>query len=162
MRTKVFQSVATGLLVLLVTGACGGGSDARSDAAGAQNQPSAETTAAPSTDPTTKEPAEKPAGGTGKVIEAEIIDTDFRPLTIKVDAGTKVHWTQIGDQPHSVTAVDDSFDSNPKCGPLDSEKCLGEGDGFSFVFEEPGTYIYYCRVHGLPDGTGMVAEVIVR
>jgi plastocyanin len=102
------------------------------------------------------------AKSTGKAVTAEIIDTDFRPLALTIEAGDTVKWTQVGDQPHSVTAADSSFDSSPNCGPLESDKCLGMGDTFSFKFEEPGTYRYYCRVHGLPDGTGMVAKVTVR
>ena len=68
----------------------------------------------------------------------KVIDTDFRPLSVTVKAGTEVEWTQIGDQPHSVSAIDGSFDSSPDCGPLDSDKCLGQGDRFSFTFGEAG------------------------
>ena len=92
----------------------------------------------------------------------KVIDTDFMPVTITVEAGSAVNWEQIGDQPHSVTAADESFDSSPRCGPLDSDKCLGEGDTFSRVFDTAGKFTYYCRVHGLPNGTGMVGTVRVR
>jgi plastocyanin len=40
--------------------------------------------------------------------------------------------------------------------------CLGRGDVFTHVFETAGEFAYYCRVHGLPDGTGMFGTVIVR
>ncbi|MGI8774651.1 MAG: cupredoxin domain-containing protein [Actinomycetota bacterium] len=93
---------------------------------------------------------------------AKVIDTNFIPRTITVEAGATVNWEQTGDQPHSVTAADGSFDSSPKCGPIDSDKCLGMGDTFSYAFDEPGEFTYYCRVHGLPDGTGMVGTVVVR
>ena len=95
-------------------------------------------------------------------VSAEIIDTDFEPVTVEVEVGSSVDWKQVGDQPHSVTAVDGSFDSSPDCGPLDSDMCLGRGDVFTHVFETAGEFAYYCRVHGLPDGTGMFGTVIVR
>ena len=95
-------------------------------------------------------------------MRAKIIDTDFRPVEVMITLGTTVRWTQVGDQPHSVSAVDGSFDSSPECGPLDSDMCLGEGDTFSAKFDKAGTFDYYCRVHGLPDGTGMFGTVVVE
>lgn len=92
----------------------------------------------------------------------KVIDTDFRPVKVMVALGATVKWKQVGDQPHSVTAVDGSFDSSPECGPLDSDNCLGEGDRFSHTFDQAGEFTYYCRVHGLPDGTGMVGTIVVR
>lgn len=95
-------------------------------------------------------------------IAVGIVDTDFRPAVVTVQAGTEVEWTQIGDQPHSVSAANGSFDSSPRCGPIDSDECLGMGDVFGYSFDVPGSYVYYCRVHGLPDGTGMVGRIVVR
>ncbi|HYO60596.1 MAG TPA: plastocyanin/azurin family copper-binding protein [Actinomycetota bacterium] len=97
-----------------------------------------------------------------RLTRAKIVDTDFLPKTIEVTTGGSVRWEQVGDQPHSVTAADDSFDSSPACGPLASDRCLGMGDTFVHRFDEPGTFTYYCRVHGLPDGTGMSATVVVK
>ncbi len=93
---------------------------------------------------------------------AEVVDTAFKPLVLKIERGTTVEWIQTGSQPHSVTDADDLFDSNPTCSPLRSDECLGKGDVFSHAFDQTGEFLYYCRVHGLPDGTGMVARVIVE
>ena len=98
----------------------------------------------------------------GAPVAAKIVDTDFAPVTIRIEPGATIRWKQIGDQPHSVTAADGSFDSSPDCGPLDSDRCLGMGDTFVHDFDTPGTFVYYCRVHGLPDGTGMVGTVVVE
>ncbi len=84
------------------------------------------------------------------------------PNELTIERGTKVTWTQIGDQPHSVTAVDETFDSSPKCSPLNSEVCDFEGDTYSFTFKEAGTFDYYCRIHGLPTGRGMTGTVVVK
>ena len=146
------QLLTCALFAALLLGACGGQEDQETERAAL---PSAEANAAPESTPT--------SDGAGKArVSAKIIDTDFRPVILKVKVGSIVDWKQVGDQPHSVTASDGSFDSSPDCGPLDTDKCLGEGDAFSFTFEDPGEFEYYCRVHGLPDGTGMVGTIIVK
>lgn len=88
------------------------------------------------------------AGGESAV---SIIDSGFGPEEIVVSAGTTVVWTQKGSLPHTVTSDDDLFDSDS----------LSKGDTFSFTFEEPGTYPYYCKFHGGPGGTGMAGTVTV-
>ena len=105
---------------------------------------------------------EAPSDGGGAEKSVKVIDTDFRPVALVVSAGTTVTWKQIGDQPHSVSSNDEVFESSPKCSPTASDMCLGEGDVFTFTFEEVGTFKYYCRVHGLPDGTGMTGTVVVE
>ena len=101
-------------------------------------------------------------GATARSASIKVVDTAFKPGATSVKVTAKISWKQTGSQPHSVTATDESFDSNPKCSPLQSDDCMGAGDSFSFTFDEPGTYSYYCRVHGLPDGTGMVGEIKVE
>ncbi|MDQ4095982.1 MAG: plastocyanin/azurin family copper-binding protein [Actinomycetota bacterium] len=113
-----------------------------------------------SPNPTGTEPDSDDAGN--KTASAKVIDTDFRPRRLVVSAGTTIVWEQTGDQPHSVTSSDETFDSSPDCSPTATDKCLGEGDVFEFTFDKPGTYKYYCRVHGLPDGTGMTGTVEVE
>jgi plastocyanin len=38
---------------------------------------------------------------------------------------------------------------------------LSVGQLFSFTFDEPGTYPYYCDNHGGPGGEGMSGVIIV-
>src|SRR5690349_3755502 len=73
------------------------------------------------------------ARGSGKVTA---VKKDFKPATVKIAAGEKVHWSE-GSGTHTVTFTDGSFDK-----PLDS--------GHTKVtrkFSEPGTYRYYCVYH---------------
>ena len=105
---------------------------------------------------------DSPRAPSGPTVQAAVVDTAFEPLVLKIERRTTVEWIQTGSQPHSVTDADDLFDSNPTCSPLRSDECLGKGDSFSHTFDQPGEFLYYCRVHGLPDGTGMVARVIVE
>jgi amicyanin len=76
-----------------------------------------------------------------------IVDFGYAPATITVPPGTKVTWTNTGEQPHTVTALSTdpaSFDSG----------VLNHGQTFSFTFEKPGTYDYVCTLH--PFMTGKV------
>lgn len=110
-------------------------------------------------------PASAPASGSGAggpVAAVQIVDTAFQPATLSVAVGTKVVWTETGVEPHSVTAVNKAFDSSPECSPITPDKCLHKGDTFSYVFTHPGTYVYYCRVHGTPSGSGMAGTVTVK
>ena len=125
-------------------------------------QSAASDTATPSVQRSATATGGKAGGAERGSTSARVIDTDFLPLAIEIKAGETVRWKQVGDQPHSVTAADESFDSSPDCGPIESDRCLSEGDTYSHVFEEPGTFTYYCRVHGLPDGSGMVGTVVVE
>ena len=154
-KKKVFLALVTVLSTLSV--ACGSDDTDAAAQRTPRAQPSAEATEAP--EATGAAPSHE---GHQKATRVQIIDTDFREPSVTIDAGSKIKWTQIGDQPHSVTAADGSFDSSPDCGPLESDMCLGMDDKFEHVFDKPGTYVYYCRVHGLPDGTGMVGEIVVK
>lgn len=73
---------------------------------------------------------------------------DYSVNVLTVAAGTTVTWTN--DDPgmmHTVTAVDGSFDSG----------FLEEGDSWSYTFDEPGEYEYFCAPH-----PWMRAKVIVE
>ena len=87
----------------------------------------------------------------------DVQDNAFVPPTVTIAPGDSVTWTQSGSNPHSVTAEDDSFDSHPNCPPV----CMDSGDEFSHMFDEPGEYGYFCKIHGAP-GEGMSGTVIVQ
>jgi plastocyanin len=71
----------------------------------------------------------------------------YSPTTQKIGAGTWVTWSNDGEDPHTVTAVDGSFDS----GELDAS------DGFSWYFDQPGTYEYVCSLHDWMNGKIIVS-----
>ena len=79
-------------------------------------------------------------------------DFEFSPLEIKVKAGTTITWKNDGAKPHSATAVDKSFDT----------AIFQPGESKSAKFDTPGTFKYFCQLHGTPDGNGMVGTVIVE
>jgi hypothetical protein len=77
-------------------------------------------------------------------------DNFFDPANITVEPGTTVTWVQGGNNPHTTTSYDGLWDS----GMIEG----GSGGTFSFTFEEPGTYDYFCVPH---EQLGMIGTVTV-
>lgn len=72
---------------------------------------------------------------------------DFSTNVLTVGVGTTVTWSNQDNTMHTVTAVDGSFDS----GFLDA------GQSWSYTFDEPGEYEYFCSPH-----PWMRAKIIVE
>ena len=70
----------------------------------------------------------------------------YQPANVQVRAGSTVTWTNQDSVPHSVTFKNGMKDSG----------LLSQGQSFSYTFNAPGTYQYYCTVHPY-----MVATVTV-
>jgi plastocyanin len=79
---------------------------------------------------------------------ASIENFSFTPATLTVPAGTKVTWTNNDDIPHTVTSA-----ASPK---LFHSPALDTGEAFSFVFDTPGTFGYFCALHPHMQGTVVV------
>jgi Icc protein len=76
--------------------------------------------------------------------EIGIDNFSFNPGASAVPTGAKVTWTNHDDIPHNVISTDKNFAS-----PV-----LDTDQQFSFTFDKPGTYPYYCSIH--PKMTGKV------
>lgn len=72
----------------------------------------------------------------------------FNPPVIKVRKGATVTWTNRDNVPHTVTASDGSFRSG----------LLNLGQSWSFTFDKPGTYSYYCEPHPYMQGQVIVED----
>ena len=83
----------------------------------------------------------KPEAATAEV---KIDNFSFGPQSVSVAPGTKVTWTNRDDIPHTVVSTEGVFKS----------RVLDTDEAFSFTFEKPGTYPYFCSVH--PKMTGQV------
>jgi amicyanin len=70
----------------------------------------------------------------------------FEPRELIVTAGDTVTWVNTDDLPHTATCT-----ASP---PLFDSKTLDKDDKFSFQFNTPGTYDYFCKLH--PNMTGKV------
>ena len=71
----------------------------------------------------------------------------FSPTPITVPVGTTLTWTNHDDVPHTVVSDDQQFKS----------KALDTDEKFSYTFDKPGTYAYFCSIH-----PKMVAKVVVE
>jgi len=77
----------------------------------------------------------------------------FEPANVTIAVGTTVTWTWVGGF-HNVT-------------PTGAPTFTGSGDPvsaphtFSQTFSSPGTYVYFCVVHGSPSG-GMRGTIVVQ
>jgi plastocyanin len=107
----------------------------------------------------------------------------FMPASVTVVAGGSVTWTYdeqptdvppgcespalqtvpgVGCPGHSATAADKKSDGSPL---FDSGVHRADGFPYTVHFETPGTYLYYCIVHGGPNpnnpATAMNGQVVV-
>jgi plastocyanin len=86
----------------------------------------------------------------GQEVTVRMEDNFFEPANITVEPGTTVTWVQSGNNPHTTTSYDGLWDS----GMIEG----GSGGTFSFTFEEPGTFDYFCIPH---ESLGMIGSVTV-
>lgn len=91
-----------------------------------------------------------PRPAEASVTRVDASGTRFTPARVEIELGDSVIW-EAGDDGHTVTAADGSFDSS-------SRGFMSEGDQFRWRFRVPGTYAYFCRVH---QSRGMKGEVVV-
>lgn len=84
----------------------------------------------------------------------------FEPDELTVSTGDTVVWTNKDDVDHTVTSgeagdqgvpgVDEGTPAKPN--GLFDDALARAGSTSSFTFEEPGTYLYFCRVHAAMKG----------
>lgn len=75
---------------------------------------------------------------------ADIEDFAFTPDPILIGVGDRVRWTNRGDETHTVTADDGSFDGED----------VDPDETYSKTFRQPGRFPYRCTRHS--DMTGVV------
>lgn len=81
------------------------------------------------------------------------VDNTFQPERISVRAGTEVTWSNDGRNDHNIVPVEgDDWGV--------AAESFHAGDTYRYVFSEPGTYEYYCSLHGTAEA-GMVGAVDV-
>jgi plastocyanin len=78
----------------------------------------------------------------------------FSPAGVTISAGEKVTWTNPSQGQHNVHFEDNQFDV-----PADPSGTWPPD--VSRTFSGPGSYAYYCELHGGPGGSGMSGTVTV-
>jgi len=92
----------------------------------------------------------------GQSVNVVVLDNNFVAEQTEVVAGTEVVFTNNGRNPHNVVPVDD-----PKAttwGVLEAD--FQPKASYSRVFDKPGTYNYYCTIHGSKKA-GMIGRIVV-
>jgi plastocyanin len=90
-----------------------------------------------------------PAPGRASDATVTIDNFTFAPQRLVIDRGTRVTWVNHDDIPHTVFSREHPADQHSP--PLDTD------DSYSFVFDTPGTYGFFCSLH-----PHMQSEVVVR
>jgi Icc protein len=85
-------------------------------------------------------------GGVSDGVAVKIDNFSFTPKSLSVKAGTTITWTNQDDIPHNVVSTEKKF----------SSQVLDTDQQFSFRFQEPGTYPYYCKIHPMMTGSVVV------
>jgi plastocyanin len=96
----------------------------------------------------TAEAAPRPLYGVVEGAKVTILDGAFNPAETTIKAGEAVTWKNAGQQTHTVTADDGSFDSGDKA----------PGQEWSNPFTKPGTYAYKCTKDPNMKGTVKVNQ----
>jgi plastocyanin len=80
-------------------------------------------------------------------------DNSFVAQTVTVTSGTKLVWRNDGRNDHNILAVGDT--------PFHADTAaFGPKATYEYVATTPGTYPYYCSIHGTSD-KGMIGTVQV-
>lgn len=120
------------------------------------------------------------AAGCASIGTAENVDGDvgmsataFHPAEFTVSVGDDVVWYNNSVRAHSVTAYEESLPDGAEffcTGDFDTEAAAREawdgmhgaiesGETYSYTFDVPGTYGYFCIPH---EQAGMVGQVVVE
>jgi plastocyanin len=94
--------------------------------------------------------------------KVEINDTGFNPARMEVKAGEKIVWTNMSQKEHTVTSTDklakNSPESNQEAKPLFDSGPLKGGGTWERVFDQPGTFEYFCQMDKTMKGTIVVRK----
>ena len=162
---KGARALASGMLVLAAVCAVPAISAAQDTGTPTDTTTTTSTTTTPTTpdpvvtttDPTTTTSASStaapdvtvsaPAGGAKahKAASASVTMGDyfFSSASVTVSVGDTVTWHNSGQQPHTATASDGSFDTGT----------VNSGGSASHTFNSPGTFSYICTIHPNMKGT---------
>ena len=146
MKSKIlltyFSLIIVFLIAALPLAGCAGAVKS-TDTSSAEATAAEATTAAPA--------AETTAANTSQVI---CKNNKFVPDSLTVKTGTTVTWVNQDGFVHTVTS---GTSPSERSGLFDSGNLSG-GETFSFTFDQPGTYDYFCIPHF---SLGMIGKIIV-
>jgi plastocyanin len=90
--------------------------------------------------------AVRPQADAPRSVTVPIREYRYAPDRVEIEAGTAVVWVNHDHAIHTATADDGSWSSG----------AIAEGESWSAVFDEPGTYTYHCGPHPFMRGVVVV------
>jgi plastocyanin len=144
--------VALALALLLEPAVAGAQGDAEGEAPGGQEPVSLAVFDAPVAPESAPEalllqvaaPAAAPTPA--PAVKVTMVDNRNLPGRVTVPVGTTVTWVNAGLLPHTVSAQSGRLESG----------MVQAGQSYSFTFDTPGEYVYFCRPHVVIGMTGVV------
>ncbi|WP_224336350.1 cupredoxin domain-containing protein [Haloprofundus halobius] len=97
-------------------------------------------------------------------------DNRFEPDAVTIPVGETVVWRTVGYAPHTVTAYEDELppgaayfssggftnEAAARDGASGGGGVLDRGEEYTYTFDKPGTYTYYCIPHEQAGMTGTI------
>jgi plastocyanin len=146
----VLTPLTAGIAVGVLLGGCGSDSPDAASAVVVEVTDAVATT----TDADDESGADDAVDANGTVVDVIARDNSFLPEEIEISAGTEIRWENRGRNDHNVLPADEASGWG-----VDAEG-FAPGDVYSEVFATPGTYPYYCSLHGTSD-FGMIGTIVV-
>ena len=87
-----------------------------------------------------------PTASPAPAVKVRMVDNYNLPGRVTVPVGTTVTWLNAGLLPHTVSAQRGALESG----------MVQPGQSYSFTFDTPGEYPYFCRPHVFIGMTGVV------
>jgi plastocyanin len=102
------------------------------------------------------------SGGDSTVVEGQDVvvhmyDNRFEFTEVRIPVGGTVTWQGAGRNPHNAVASDGSWSTEDEFGSLE----MLDGDSAALTYDTPGTFEFYCTIHGNTDGDGMAGTLVV-
>ena len=99
--------------------------------------------------------------GTGAPVQSGLVkisavDNNFKAEDVTVTAGSQISWTNAGRNDHNVAA--DPANGGGDYGVATDK--FKPGESYTTTFATPGTYHYFCSIHGT-NQRGMIGTITV-
>jgi plastocyanin len=102
------------------------------------------------------------SGGSDETVEGQdvvvdMFDNRYQYTEIRIPVGGSVTFVGAGRNPHNAVDSDGEWSTEDVFGSLEQS----EGDEAKLVYNQAGTYAFYCTFHGNANGDGMAGTLIV-
>ena len=149
-RTRTVVGVVA--LVTIVAAGCSSSTSSAPAATTPATSSGTATTVAPTAAPSTVAAATTAVGANstaagGSTADIAIVDLAFTPATLTIKPGTTVRFTNNDSFGHTVTAKDNSYNSDT----------IAAGTSYTHRYDTAGSYEYRCTIHSRMSGTIVVA-----